>query len=43
MTSIQDWDTETLIQKARQGDVVAREQLLIRHRGRLRQMRHLRR
>jgi RNA polymerase sigma-70 factor (ECF subfamily) len=38
MTSAQEWDTDTLIRKARQGDRVAREQLLVRHRGRLRQM-----
>jgi len=38
MTSVQEWDTDTLIRKARQGDRVAREQLLVRHRGRLRQM-----
>jgi RNA polymerase sigma-70 factor (ECF subfamily) len=38
MTSAQEWDTDTLIRKARQGDRVAREQLLVRYRGRLRQM-----
>jgi RNA polymerase sigma-70 factor (ECF subfamily) len=38
MTSLQGCDTDTLIQKARQGDGQAREQLLTRHRGRLRQM-----
>jgi RNA polymerase sigma-70 factor, ECF subfamily len=38
MTAAPEWDTDTLIRKARQGDRVAREQLLVRHRGRLRQM-----
>ena len=38
MTAPPEWDTDTLIRKARQGDRVAREQLLVRHRSRLRQM-----
>jgi RNA polymerase sigma-70 factor (ECF subfamily) len=38
MTAAQEWDTDTLIRKARQGDRLAREQLLVCHRGRLRQM-----
>jgi RNA polymerase sigma-70 factor (ECF subfamily) len=33
-----EWDTDTLIRKARQGDAAAREQLLGRHRGRLRHL-----
>jgi RNA polymerase sigma-70 factor (ECF subfamily) len=38
MTETQDWDTDTLIRKARLGDQAARQQLLVRHRNRLRQM-----
>jgi RNA polymerase sigma-70 factor (ECF subfamily) len=38
MTESQEWDTDTLIRKAQRGDRVAREQLLTRHRDRLRQM-----
>ncbi len=34
----QDWDPEQLLRRAGQGDPVAREQLLMRHRARLRQM-----
>lgn len=31
-------DTDTLIRKARKGDAAAREELLVRHRGRLRHL-----
>jgi RNA polymerase sigma-70 factor (ECF subfamily) len=33
-----EWDTDTLLRKAGQGDQAAREQLLVRHQGRLRRM-----
>jgi RNA polymerase sigma-70 factor (ECF subfamily) len=38
MSESQEWDTDTLIRKAQQGDRTARERLLVRHRDRLRQM-----
>jgi RNA polymerase sigma-70 factor (ECF subfamily) len=38
MAALQDPDTEQLIERAEHGDLAAQEQLLVRHRKRLRQM-----
>jgi RNA polymerase sigma-70 factor (ECF subfamily) len=38
MTGVPEQDTEQLLDRAFEGDMLAREQLLMKHRGRLRQM-----